>query len=170
MAKLEIKKFNNPVLRKKNQEVAVKDISTKETKRIVADMAETMDKSFGIGLAAPQIGINKRIIVFKAGPEEREVFVLFNPIIKSKGKEEEIGQEGCLSFPNIFLEIKRPREVQVTGISAQGEKITIDAEGVVARILQHEIDHLNGILFYDRLGFFKRMKFKFSKQNKGNEK
>jgi len=164
MAILEIKKFNNPVLRKKCQEV--KEIS-EDIKKLINDMTETMKKKQGIGLAAPQVGVLKRIIVVRAGLENQRILDLINPKILKKSSKKETGEEGCLSFPGIFLKIKRAKEVEVEGLNRNGEEIKIKASGLLARVFQHEIDHLDGILFFDRLNFWQRIKFnlKLPKRN-----
>ncbi len=156
MAVVEIKKFNDPVLRKKCARVEVIDRGVKD---IIADMAQTMEKENGLGLAAPQIGVSKRIIIARAGFDSGRILALVNPKILSKSRETVEMEEGCLSFPGVFLEIKRPEKVEVEGMDINGEKINFSADGILARVFQHEIDHLDGILFFSRLGFFKKMKF-----------
>ncbi len=156
MAVVEIKKFNEPVLRKKCSRVQKID---REVKDIIVDMAQTMEKENGFGLAAPQVGVSKRIIVVRADAGDRRILVLVNPKIISKSKKIEELEEGCLSFPGIFLEIKRPKKVEVKGLDINGKEINFSADGILARVLQHEIDHLDGILFFSRLGFFKKIKF-----------
>ena len=149
-----ILKYPNPILRRKSEEI--KEI-TPEIKELALDMQETMMKNKGIGLAASQIGILKRMIAIKTetGPE---VFV--NPKIIKKSKEKEIMEEGCLSFPEFFLEIKRPKKVEIEAINLDGKKVKIQAGGLLARVFQHEIDHLDGILFIDRLNLFQRIRIK----------
>jgi len=149
---LEIKKYPDPVLRKKCGEV--KGIND-EVKKLIADMKETMERNNGIGLAAPQVGVSKRIIVVETeeGPIE-----FINPKILKRGKEKEVIEEGCLSFPNLFLKIKRPKEVEIEAFNGEGKKIK--AVGLLARVLQHEIDHLEGILFIDRISFWQRWKIR----------
>ncbi len=150
----EIIKYPNPILRKKSEEI--KEM-TPEIKELALDMAETMIKEKGIGLAAPQIGELKRIIVVqtKKGPE---IFV--NPKIIGKSQGKEITEEGCLSFPGLFLKIKRPKEIEMKAISFNGEKIQIKAQSLLARALEHEIDHLDGILFIDRPSLWQRFRIK----------
>jgi peptide deformylase len=158
MAVLEIKKYPDPILRKKCEKV--KEI-TPEIKELAKDMIETMQKNEpeGIGLAAPQVGELKRIIVVQLG-EEPAVF--FNPKIIKKSREKEVMEEGCLSLPGLWLKIKRAKKVEVEAIDKNGKIIKIKTEGLPARVLQHEIDHINGILFIDRVGFFQRLKIKKS--------
>lgn len=162
MAVLEIKKFNNPVLRKKCEEV--KEING-EIKKLIDDMIETMEKNHGIGLAAPQVGTFKRIIVLKADLTESDISVLINPKIIKKSSEAEIGEEGCLSFPGLYLKIRRAKRVKAEGLDINGKKIKLMANDILARILQHEIDHLDGILFFDRLGFFRKWKVRKKLKN-----
>jgi len=157
MAILEIKKFGNPVLRKRSVSV---DRITREVKKLIVDMVQTMEKGNGIGLAAPQVGVNKRIVVIKTGIEGQEFFELINPKILKKSNDLVLGEEGCLSFPDVFINIRRPKEIEVEGQDISGKKIELTAKGLLARVLCHEIDHLNGVLFFDRLSFFQKLKFK----------
>ena len=157
MAILEIKKFKDPILKKRSKKIRrVND----KIKKIIVDMAQTMERGQGVGLAAPQVGILKRIIVVKADLQGQRILALINPKIVKKGREKEKHEEGCLSFPGIFLEIKRAKEIRIKAIDINGEKVNLKAKGILARVLQHEIDHLNGILFYNRLGLIKRIIFK----------
>jgi peptide deformylase len=151
--KLKIVKYPNPILRKRAREV--KEI-TPEIKELALDMAETMNKNQGLGLAAPQVGELKRIIVvsFEDGPR-----IFINPEIVKKSKEKEVIEEGCLSFPGLFLKIKRAKETEVKALDENGKEIQIKDYGLISRVLQHEIDHLDGILFIDRLTFWQRLKF-----------
>lgn len=157
MAILKIKKFNEPVLRKKCKEIRKVD---KKIKKLVVDMVQTMEENQGIGLAAPQVGVIKRVIVVQTDLEGRRILGLVNPKILKKSPETKINIEGCLSFPGIFLRIKRAKETEVEGIDIKGKKIKIKAKGLLARVFQHEIDHLDGILFFNRLNFVQKIKFK----------
>jgi len=147
----EIIKYPNPILKKKSEEV--KEI-TGDIKKLGQEMMIIMTENQGLGLAASQIGELKRIIVIQAerGPE-----VYINPKIIKKSRETEIGEEGCLSLPELFLKIKRAKEVEMEFLNLRGEKIKIKAEGLPARVLQHEIDHLDGILFIDKISFFQKL-------------
>ena len=156
MAVVEIKKFNEPILRRKCSGGQKID---REIKDIIVDMAQTMEKESGFGLAAPQVGISKRIIVIRTDSGGRRILVLINPKIISKSKEIEELEEGCLSFPSIFLKIKRPKKVEVKGTDINGREVIFNADGIFARVLQHEVDHLDGILFFSRLKFFPKIKF-----------
>ena len=142
---LEIKKYPNPILKKKAGEI--REISA-EIKSLAKDMIETMAQGDGIGLAGPQVGESKRMIaiVTEQGPE-----VFINPKIVVKSGEKELIEEGCLSFPGLFLKISRAKSVEVEALALQGEKVRIKATGLLARIFQHEIDHLDGILIINRI-------------------
>jgi len=153
MAILEIKKFNDKVLSKKARGVRKVD---KEIRRLIVDMAQTMKKGQGIGLAAPQLGVLRRVIVVQG----QRVLALVNPKITKRSREKEKDIEGCLSFPGVFLEIKRAKEIEVKGLDIKGKKIKLKAKGLLARVIQHEIDHLNGILFINRLSIIDRIRFK----------
>lgn len=151
---LEIKKYPDPVLRKKTQEI--KEVS-EETRLLAENLAETMQKKEGLGLAAPQVGVSQRIIAVQG---EKGVLIFLNPRIVSKSRKKEIMEEGCLSFPGVFLKIKRPKEVEVAAQNIQGQEVSVKAAGLLARVLQHEIDHLAGKLIIDRLSFFQKLKAK----------
>ena len=117
---------------------------------LIDDMLETMHKFNGVGLAAVQIGILKRIIVIHTDYEKEEPIILINPeIIKQKGAQ--TVEEGCLSFPNKFAKDVRPEEIIVDGLDRDGKKITIHGKGLLAQALSHEIDHLNGELFIEKI-------------------
>ena len=168
MTILKIKKYPDLILRKKCQEV--KEVSL-EIKNLGQNMAETMKENQGLGLAAPQVGELKRVIAvhpvrdrsLKARSEKNpQIFI--NPKIIKKSRETEIDEEGCLSFPGLFLKIKRAKKVEIEALNQEGKKLQIKAEGLPARIFQHEIDHLDGILFIDRISF--RQRFKIRKKLK----
>lgn len=154
MPTLEIKKYPDPILRKKCKEV--KEV-TEEIKKLSQEMIEVMIKGQGIGLAAPQVGELKRIIAIQA---EKSSVVFINPQVLKKSREHEFLEEGCLSFPGLWLKIKRPKKIEVEALTVDGKKIKIKAQGIFAQILQHEIDHLDGILFIDRISFWHRLRIK----------
>jgi len=134
----------DPVLRHPASEVKKVD---QVIIKLAEDMMETMHQSEGIGLAAPQIGISKQIIVADVG--EGEEVKIINPVItESNGRE--TGLEGCLSLPGIYGEVIRAACIKVEGIDLSGKMFTMEAEGLLARVLQHEIDHLHGMLFTDK--------------------
>ena len=146
MAVLNVRKYGDPVLRRKAEPVT--EVTT-ELKRIIADMVDTMYDEVGIGLAAPQVGISKRLIVI-ADEEGRGVQALLNPTIVDRGGEV-TGEEGCLSIPGVFAPVTRAAWVKVEARSVDGKPLAINARGLRARVLQHEIDHLDGVLFIDRV-------------------
>jgi len=160
MAVLKIRKYGDPILRRKCKPVEKTD---KEVKQLIEDMVETMAVNDGAGLAAPQVGESQRIIVINPDFRKGEVFVLINPKITRKWGDLVEVEEGCLSFPGVFLKIKRPEKIEVEAVNKFGKKVLITTGGIVARIIQHEVDHLDGILFSDRLGFVKKLKFKLRK-------
>ncbi len=143
MAVLPIVKKGDPILETRAQEVPR---ITKKITKLVEDMIETMYEANGAGLAAPQVGVNKRIIVVDLG--EGPV-CLINPVVQS-AQGEEIDVEGCLSIPERWVYVKRAAEIEVTGLNEKGKPVRVKAEGFLARALQHEIDHLDGILILDR--------------------
>ena len=134
------------ILYKESKEVEVFD---EHIKQIVEDMFETMYKYNGVGLAAPQIGILKRILVIDTG-EKDEKLEMINPKI-TKLEKEVILSEGCLSFPNVFGNVRRYNYTEAEYMTKDGEKKIIKAEGLLAQAIQHEIDHLNGVLFIDQV-------------------
>jgi len=147
MAKLEIITYGNPILRHKAEEV--KEIS-KEILKITDGMMETLKEEGGIGLAAVQVGIPKRILVVDlTKSNEDKKITLLNPRIIYRSIEEEESEEGCLSIPEVWGSVSRPGKVKVKGVLPGGKVILIDADGILARVLQHEIDHLEGRLFID---------------------
>jgi len=152
MAILEIKKYPASVLGKKAEKV--KEVSA-EIRKLIDDMIETLISSQGVGLAAPQVGESKRIIIIKEG-ENFKVFI--NPRIVKKSKDVEPREEGCLSFPGLFINIKRSRKVEVVALNKNGEEVNISADGFTARVLQHEVDHLDGILFINRISLWQRLR------------
>ena len=150
MAILEIKEYGDPVLREKA--LPVEEV-TPEILNLIKDMAETMYTASGVGLAALQVGVPKRIILVDG--EEDGLIVLINPmIVKSEG--EIVAEEGCLSVPDIYSQVKRSVKVTVKALNQNGDPIEITKEDLTARALQHEIDHLDGILFIDRIGRMER--------------
>ena len=145
MAIRNIRQEGDEILKKKSREVEVIDEKIKE---LLQDMVETMHKYNGVGLAAVQVGILKRVIVIDTYEEDTPIVKLINPkIVKQKGSREV--EEGCLSFPNKFAKVIRPTEVVVEGLNENGEKVKIKAVELLAQALCHEIDHLNGITFVD---------------------
>jgi peptide deformylase len=144
MAELEIVKFPNPILLYPAQTVAWID---SRIRRLTHDMLETMCAASGNGLAAPLVGVQKRVIVVSVGEDP---LVLVNPKIAAT-EGEQVGLEGCLSVPDLVGEVRRAEWVMVKGLNRRGWPVSLEAEGLLARVLQHEIDHLDGILFIARI-------------------
>jgi peptide deformylase len=161
MALREIRTVPDPVLRKNARKVAM---VSAETRRLLEDMVETMRAAPGVGLAATQVGVGQRVIVVEyadepdekppegAPPPKPVLFTLINPEITRTSRQKVSGIEACLSVPGFAGEVERHWEVVVKGFNAKGSPVRIRAKGWLARIFQHEIDHINGILFVDRAG------------------
>jgi len=145
---LDITTHPNDILRAKNEEISSEILKTDKFKQLVLDMVETMHKKDGIGLAAPQIGKNLQICVINT---ENGDLVLINPKIKKKGFGTDIEEEGCLSIPGVYGTVKRSKKISVNAIAPDGSKINFIAKGLFARVIQHEVDHLNGVLFIDKV-------------------
>lgn len=144
MAVLPIRIFGDPVLRSRAREVVEVDDTVRD---LMKSMEETMRAAPGIGLAAPQVGVQRRVIVWE---HEEDRGALANPVIVAQRGEVE-GEEACLSVPGLAYPVLRSEWVRVEGIEPSGQSVTVEAGDWTARILQHEIDHLNGVLFIDRL-------------------
>jgi peptide deformylase len=171
--KLPIRQYGDPVLRQRGARI---DKITPEIRKLVADMFDTMYEARGVGLAAQQVGHAVQLTVIDVrgikdrpstmtidgkavDPETQMPLVLINPEIKG-GSETATGPEGCLSFPEIFTDITRPAEVDVTATNDKGEKVAFHAGGLLAKAVQHEFDHLHGILFIDRMSTEKKRELK----------
>lgn len=137
----------NPILRKKSVKIDKNKISSRKIKELYLDMEKLMLLKDGVGLAAPQVGKNIRLCVINTsdGPE-----CLINPKITKKSWAKELGEEGCLSFPNIFGKVQRHKKITCEYIGKDKKIIKLDADGLLARVIQHEVDHLDGILFVDK--------------------
>ena len=146
--------YPNPILRQKAESIETVDDNVRH---LIETMTDAMYMDDGVGLAATQIGITKRLIVFDAG---EGLQALINPEIIETGNESQAMEEGCLSLPGIRMEITRPTHVVIKGLDEQGNPVLMDAEGLKARILQHEIDHLDGVLIVDRASSIQRSLFK----------
>jgi peptide deformylase len=149
MADLKISRYGSDVLRKVAEPV---EEITDEIRQLARDMLEKMYDSDGVGIAAPQIGVSKRIIIVDVDPYDlsKDPIALINPeIVDRQGQES--AEEGCLSVPDIRGEVKRAERVTVEALDLEGKKVRIEATELLARALQHEIDHLNGVLFIDHL-------------------
>ncbi len=141
-----IRLLGDPILRTRAEEVTTFD---KELRRLVTDLAESMYAGDGVGLAAPQIGVSLRVFTYDVGEESRGHLV--NPRLVLDTDEEMEGEEGCLSLPGIVFELKRPRRVLAHGFNAYGDPVTVEGSELLSRCIQHETDHLDGVLFIDRL-------------------
>jgi peptide deformylase len=161
VALLTVRLYGDPVLR---QVAAPVTEVTPEIKRIIADMTDTMWHQVGIGLAAPQVGLSYRILVMDDGKGGAEA--LLNPVIESRtGTVRE--EEGCLSVPGIFAEVERAKTIRVSAIDIEGHPISFEASGLKSRVVQHELDHLDGVLFIDRLPPVTRDRIKKKIQKEG---
>jgi peptide deformylase len=140
----DVRVFGDPVLRKVAE--AVTDIDGRLA-QLTEDMLETMYAEPGLGLAAPQIGVGKRFFVYDVGEGPK---VLINPVVQ-ESRDEWLFEEGCLSVPGLSWEIVRPKEVHITGYDIDGNEVSIEADELLARLFQHEMDHLNGVLLIDHL-------------------
>jgi peptide deformylase len=135
----------NPILRKKSQ--PIKDVLDQELQKMLPEMVETMIKKDGVGLAAPQIGKNIRLVTIRFKDDN---LILFNPVIVKKSLFKEWDEEGCLSVPDVFGDVKRHKKIAIKYFDKNNLEQQLNAEGLLARIIQHEIDHLDGILFIDK--------------------
>jgi peptide deformylase len=139
----------HPALRKVAKRVTAKDIGDPLFQQLIDDMFETMYAAPGVGLAAPQVNVSKRVFIMDVHDDEHEPTVVINPKIEEAEEELEL-REGCLSVPGLVGEIARFKRIVVSGLDRNGQKIRIEGEGLLAQCLQHEIDHLNGALYIDR--------------------
>ena len=155
MSKKKIVIEPDPILRKKSLSFEKVD---SEVKNLLDDMLETMYEAPGIGLAAVQIGILKRAIVIDISKEDekKNPIFLINPIIRFKSEKRSVYEEGCLSLPGHFAEIERPAECELDYIDYDGKERNLKAKGLMATCIQHEVDHLNGVLFIDYLSKLKK--------------
>jgi peptide deformylase len=145
-ALMHVRKFGDPVLRTPARPVdRIDDALRSEIER----MGELMNDALGVGLAATQLGVLHRVLVYRV-QQQASVCALINPEIEWRGDDEEIAEEGCLSLPAIAVDVERPIHVRVSAMDEQGRPILIEATGLEARVIQHEIDHLDGVLILDR--------------------
>jgi peptide deformylase len=149
-APLELHYLGDRVLRQPAKRVTKID---DEVRLLARQMLQTMYSEDGIGLAAPQVGVNKQIIVIDCEPDKPEAppLVLINPVIAKSSPETCVIQEGCLSVPQVYLDVTRPEVIEVSFKDDQGRPQKLTAKGLLARVIQHEIDHLNGVMFVDRV-------------------
>jgi peptide deformylase len=141
-----VRKFGDPVLRTRARPVERFDDTLRSE---IRRMGELMNDALGVGLAATQVGVLHRVLVYRVQPAA-PVNALINPEVEWAGSEEEIMEEGCLSLPAVLIDVERPIHVRVRGFDEQGEELMIEATGLEARVIQHEIDHLDGVLILDR--------------------
>ncbi len=153
MTILPITTYPDPLLLKKAR--AIENPKDPAIQELILDMFETMEKNNGIGLAAPQVGKSLRLCVIKL---EGKSYVLINPVFKSKSWKKTVAEEGCLSLPGQFMQVKRSQKVKVKALDRKGKEVVIQAQDMLARAFQHEIDHLNGTLIIE-----KRVKEKIKK-------
>jgi peptide deformylase len=141
-----VRKWGDPVLRTRARPVERFDDALREE---VARMGEIMNDALGVGLAATQLGVLHRLLVYRVQPES-EVAALVNPEIEWAGEAQEVAEEGCLSLPEVLVDVERPLHVRVRGRDENGDEVVVEATGLEARVIQHEIDHLDGVLILDR--------------------
>jgi peptide deformylase len=146
-ALVHVRKFGDPVLRTKARRVDRFDDALRDE---IERMGQLMNDAIGVGLAATQVGVLNRVLVYRV-QQQAAVAALVNPELEWTGKEEEIAEEGCLSLPAVHVEVERPVHIRVRGQNEQGEEITVEASGLEARVIQHEMDHLDGVLILDRI-------------------
>ena len=153
MSVMKIEMLGSEALRRRAEDVGAVD---DEVRRVVRDMFETMYDAEGVGLAGPQVGLSRRVIVVDVREEGTHPFALVNPRILESSRDTDKAEEGCLSIPGVSSVVERPARVSVEGLDENGAPVRMEAEGLLARCLQHEIDHLDGILFTDHLSPLKR--------------
>jgi len=139
----------DPILSQSSAELTADELP--QMRELIADMGRTMYENEGCGLAAIQVGVAKRLLVYDVSEEQDDLHALINPRVVETSKSCETADEGCLSFPNLFEPIERATKVRVEGLDAKGKPVTLDAEDFLARVLQHEIDHLEGLTMLNRM-------------------
>ncbi len=147
----------NPILRQVGKELTVEKIGSKKIKKLIKDLTETMYIHDGVGIAAPQVGESVKICVIAKNfsPTKKKDLVLINPVWEKKSMTKTIDEEGCLSVPGIYGLVKRYKKIKVKALDEHGKTICFEAENFPARVIQHENDHLNGILFIDKAKKFR---------------
>jgi peptide deformylase len=141
-----VRKFGDPVLKTRSRPVEQFDDSLRDE---VRRMGELMNDAIGVGLAANQVGVLHRLLVYRV-QQDSPVVALVNPEIEWRGKEEEIAEEGCLSLPSVLVDVERPIHVRVRAHDEHGQPVVVEATGLESRVIQHELDHLDGVLILDR--------------------
>ena len=150
MAVLQIRTFGDPVLRQPARPVAK---ITPAHRRLAQDMIDTMRAAPGVGLAGPQIGVLERIFVWEVG---EDFGVVINPVVTARSAETEVDEEGCLSLPGVLEGVERARGATIEGVDEKGDAVLLEADDLLARVCQHEIDHLDGVLLIDRISAQRR--------------
>lgn len=153
MSVLKLHLLGSPVLRQRSAPVDAVDDTVR---RLVDDLLETMYAAKGVGLAANQVGVARRVAVVDVGQDTPAPLVLVNPRIVGRGDETDVAEEGCLSIPDIFGDVERPKGVILEALDRDGKPYRLETDGYQARAIQHEIDHLDGVLFLDHLSAVKR--------------
>ncbi len=159
MSLLKIARMGHPGIRQGTEPVSSEELHSQAIQRLIDDMVETMRDADGVGVAAPQVHVSKQIIAIEVSPENPRypnhpavpLMVLLNPMIIDHAETMEEGWEGCLSVPDLRGLVPRWTRVTVSGLDREGQVVALDAEGFFARVIQHEVDHLNGKVFLDRL-------------------
>jgi peptide deformylase len=162
MSILKVARMGHPVLRQKARALDKHELRSQALQQIIDDMIETMHEYVGVGLAAPQVHQSLRLFVAELDPDGRgdsEVVTIVNPQIDVIGSETVAGWEGCLSIPDIRGMVPRAAEIKLTALDRHGKRMEIDAKDFAARVIQHETDHLDGILFFDRMRSFESLTF-----------
>jgi len=146
-----LKVLSHPDKRLYQPAEAIDNVTDEEIVSLIKGLKKSMKIHDGVGMAAPQVGVMKRIFIYNAGSEEEEPRVLINPVITYYSDELSTSDEGCLSFPNIYFPVERSERVTVTGLDESGSSVTLEEiDGLLARIVQHECDHLDGVMITDR--------------------
>lgn len=146
---LPIVKYPNKILRTKGKDLTFP--LSPNRRKLIKDMLDTVRKAGGVGLAAPQIGQSLNLIVVNLEHQEVPAFVLINPRIKSSSRKTAEFEEGCLSIPGVFGKLKRPEKITFEAADLTGKKLVLEVDGIVAEVIQHEIDHINGVLIIDKI-------------------
>ena len=147
--KLDLKIYPAEILRQNAAEV--RSPLSAGVQKFIRDMIDTVRAAEGVGLAAPQVGKSERIIVVNLEHLGLPAFALINPLVTDASRKKELSEEGCLSIPGVFGMVSRPEKIRFQGTGINGKKIEADAEGLLARVIQHEIDHINGVLIIDKI-------------------